>query len=728
MRLVLMAQRADPPRRCFNIVKLYIARQRQQRAFSASVAVLLSLVLWFSSLALAQNSGLTLTGTFHMDDVLTGPSRYLVAEVSSESEERLLTVEWVRNDSAWFPYWALMLRSEAGLLTRGSEVELARISPTAGGIYDWELSLDTIQGRVALRMTDSRSGDLVYAGGREIQPYAGKVYPSPAAGGRVVAEQYLPIATSWQSGVRGDGGSFLALRRFEPNTEALVRVNVVETLAAGEFRIVARSDGSQEATVLVEPFVPTQGATFIDLPLELLPVGRSKVALEFIDGENVLYSWPQDVLIGNVTARVGWQNRVVDEGITIGELTLQSDSALGAVEIAVYASFARMVWDEEQRLFETEPFGSRQLIHTGQVEIVDGVTSVAFTTPLPEAPAVWEVTYEVVTAPDVVSHTANGTHYLTTYPGATIEPGEAFTVVVLPDTQYWSKSYAQVYMRVGEWIAANAADKRIALVLHMGDVTNENVPDQWLVAARSMKLWNGIVPYVVTVGNHDYVTDGRPGGHVKARGTSRINQYFFPEEFPHLAGMLEEGRLENAYYTLEIGGIDFLIIDLEFGAPDEALEWANEVAAQYPDHFGIFVTHTYTSPSGPRNYRGYLARSYEIASNPDTTVNDGEDMWWKFVRHHRNLHMVLSGHRYSPAIPLNVGRGVHGNNVYEMLIDYQNEDYGGNGYIVLFEFRPDGRVKVDAYSPFLDQYKTDVAPNGFTNSFTLNFADVLVRQ
>ena len=53
-------------------------------------------------------------------------------------------------------------------------------------------------------------------------------------------------------------------------------------------------------------------------------------------------------------------------------------------------------------------------------------------------------------------------------------------------------------------------------------------------------------------------------------------------------------------------------------------------------------------------------------------------------------------------------KGEHGNLVHQMLVNYQMQPLGGEGYLRLLEFLPDGQtVQVKSYSPFYEQYKTD---------------------
>lgn len=99
---------------------------------------------------------------------------------------------------------------------------------------------------------------------------------------------------------------------------------------------------------------------------------------------------------------------------------------------------------------------------------------------------------------------------------------------------------------------------------------------------------------------------------------------------------------------------------------------------------------------------------------------EGINMWWKLVKNHSNFFMVLSGHRYSPVIPRRIGHGDAGNKVYELLVDFQGEPNGGDGWFVLMEFRPDGNIYVDTYSPYLDEYKNAVDKYGYNCRFLID--------
>src|SRR5690606_18545270 len=125
--------------------------------------------------------------------------------------------------------------------------------------------------------------------------------------------------------------------------------------------------------------------------------------------------------------------------------------------------------------------------------------------------------------------------------------------------------------------AEHASDEQIGLAVVLGDVTDHNVPAEWEVAHQSIRLLEGVVPYVVTIGNHDM----GPNGDASTRET--LFHRYFPEPAADdrlaFGGSYRPGELENSYYFVTLGETEFMVMSLEFLPRDEVLEWANAVAA-----------------------------------------------------------------------------------------------------------------------------------------------------
>lgn len=284
-----------------------------------------------------------------------------------------------------------------------------------------------------------------------------------------------------------------------------------------------------------------------------------------------------------------------------------------------------------------------------------------------------------------------------------------YGIVVLPDTQMYSWKHPHVYEAQTEWIAENAKRYNIAYVIHVGDVTQNNVKVEWEAAVSAHRKMADVVPCALVPGNHDL----GPGGKARSRD-SLMSDYFSVSQFrktPTFGGVYdkEPDRIENNYHLFSAGGRDWLILGLEFGPRDDVLRWANEVVAAHPKRTVIMVTHAYLRPDNFRyNRKRLLGEKKKPAgidayalSKAEGGYNDGEDLWNKLVSKHANMTMVLSGHVcYTGLLS---SKGEAGNTVHQMLVDYQRDPNGGNGFLRLLQVAPDGvTVKINDYSPFLD--------------------------
>jgi calcineurin-like phosphoesterase family protein len=300
------------------------------------------------------------------------------------------------------------------------------------------------------------------------------------------------------------------------------------------------------------------------------------------------------------------------------------------------------------------------------------------------------------------------------------EDESSFTVVVLPDTQYYASAFPEILEAQTRWVVRRRTAHRIAFVVHEGDIVDANEPRQWQTAARSLHELDGVVPYVLSAGNHDY----RRLGSWISRETA-INEYFPPVRFaqtPWFRGTFEPGHIENSFAIIETPGGIWLILSLEFGPRDAVLVWADGIAKRYATTPAILLTHAYLYSDGTR---------YDHVSRPDQKwnphqymaddragdVNDGEEIWRKLVSRNDNIRFVLCGHDLADGVGRLTSVRPDGTIVHQLLANYQIGALGGEGFLRLMRFFPDeGTVAVRTYSPFSGRYKTD--PD---NQFTLEY-------
>jgi len=118
------------------------------------------------------------------------------------------------------------------------------------------------------------------------------------------------------------------------------------------------------------------------------------------------------------------------------------------------------------------------------------------------------------------------------------------TLVVMPDTERYSDDYPRLFEVQTHWIRENWRRRKIAYVLHLGDITQHNAPAEWELAKRCFGILDGQVPYALVPGNHDYSGPSR---------STLINRFFSVAEmqkWPTFGGAYQQGRLENSYHSL----------------------------------------------------------------------------------------------------------------------------------------------------------------------------------
>jgi hypothetical protein len=159
-------------------------------------------------------------------------------------------------------------------------------------------------------------------------------------------------------------------------------------------------------------------------------------------------------------------------------------------------------------------------------------------------------------------------------------------------------------------------------------------------------------------------------------------------------------------------GTDYMVLTLEFGPRDTVLAWADSIVDAHPRHKVIVNTHCYMYYDNTRLGSGdqWSPHNYAIDKNPGD-VNDGEEMWEKFVKKHENIFLVLSGHVLGTGTAYLVSDGDKGNKVYQILTNYQKSVVGslngGNGFLRIMTFDPDSqKLLVQTYSPYLDSFQT----------------------
>lgn len=302
-----------------------------------------------------------------------------------------------------------------------------------------------------------------------------------------------------------------------------------------------------------------------------------------------------------------------------------------------------------------------------------------------------------------------------------------FTMVVLPDTQYYTrdasppkrpkaddKTYFEAQTR---WAWDHRYDKKVIGLFGVGDVVNnaDQLP-QWQRANGAMEILEDLsdpnypdgLPYGVAFGNHDQYPNST------ADGTKVANTYFGNDRFVGRSyyGSTYNGDHDENYTYFKAGDLEIVLISFQFNEKPsaEVLAWARSVLLAHPKALGVVATHYIVTGGGDFSEQGKAI----YAALKDVP----------------NLQLMASGHVSKDARRTDT---FEGNVIHSMLSDYQRsapdpkdpekpvvveqgQTNGGQGYMRVWSFSPRTQeLNVTSYSPKKDKYYTDSR-----NKFTLD--------
>ena len=257
--------------------------------------------------------------------------------------------------------------------------------------------------------------------------------------------------------------------------------------------------------------------------------------------------------------------------------------------------------------------------------------------------------------------------------------GEDFTVIAIPDTQnlVTSSAGAAKFNTLTQWIVTNKDADNIAFTTHLGDIVNSSSSSESQYADTAMDILDaGNVAYSVGPGNHDLLSG------------SLYSTYFGSSRFSgksYYQGYYTGGSDNyNNYSFFSAGGMDFMIINLQYSAGSGALEWADGLLKTYSDKRAIVVQH-------------------DMLNTSNTWVNQTT---YNSLKDNPNLFLMLCGHMHTSSDGAGYveGTGESGQAIHVIMTDYQ--DFS-NGYVKILEFQPsDNEIVVRTYSPDLNSYRT----------------------
>lgn len=633
-----------------------------------------------------------------------------------------LSLVWSINESSWWAAWHLQVVTKSGAYDLGPTV-----SPAPGHTYETTLSCDQASGALSVRMIDATNGTLVSKGGFQIPTNTETIYagvglelPDSTSSSQAITLEsftvipsYVPVAYEWELRSLKPDGQELPVWLFDTNDQLVISLSAPPQKPQGQFIFLLEHNGIWQE--LGRSIAQTEAR--IVVPVANLPIGASHVHIKYVENNTTLLSDSQEIQIGALEVAAGPIAYDRGDGQIKGTITLHSAGAMD-VELLLQAAIAEMAWSGKDGKYLQTPQAA-PVLWSQPMHIAPGETVLPVAIPVPPKQGVWRVDYQVSVNPEPHLTTSGLSQYVATYAPAQIEPGEPYTIAIIPDTQLYTQDFPEVFMRETEWLAEHAEELNLGMVLHVGDITQSNTPDQWQHAVNAIRLLDGVAPYVLIVGSgHDFSNP---------RYSSLFNKFFTidnAKKNSNLAGVFKEGHLEDSYALFTLGGDKYLVIAFSSGPSDEAVAWANELATRYPDHKVIVLSHMIMAKQGTfmndTDLSQWPPSAYAFSKAPGESVNTGQELWDKLLSQHPNMFMSVSGHVPVSAVARRLDKGVYGNTVYSLLADYQHLSHGGDGWIVLMTFNPDDTVDVRTYSTYLNTYKQDYDSYGFNCRFTID--------
>ncbi len=309
--------------------------------------------------------------------------------------------------------------------------------------------------------------------------------------------------------------------------------------------------------------------------------------------------------------------------------------------------------------------------------------------------------------------TGFGTSFVSAEGGA---PGDTdpFTLVVVPDTQKYALS-PTLHQTIGaqtQWIVDRRNDLNVKFAVQVGDlVENWNNATEWgRVSGHFQTLDTAALPYAVLSGNHDMSQTGLAPRFGEYFGPSRFVNAAWNSESVRYGGYLGDNQFgpdpvdrfnQNNYALLTAGGMDLLLLQLEFESPAYSLAWAQKVIDAHPNRRVIVSTHGFIHTGGNR--------SNTVLRTDGKSANQ---VWDELIYPNCNVFMVLNGHWHDGDIgeARRTDANACGTPVHQILTNYQSRANGGNGWLRYYTFVPDqNRIEAYTYSPTLGTFEQDAS-------------------
>ncbi|WP_299742886.1 LamG-like jellyroll fold domain-containing protein [uncultured Rossellomorea sp.] len=278
-------------------------------------------------------------------------------------------------------------------------------------------------------------------------------------------------------------------------------------------------------------------------------------------------------------------------------------------------------------------------------------------------------------AVEVEGHVENGSNEKQ----ALLTNKENYNFLFVPDPQKTVRYMPELFYEQVKWISKKEQNLNISMTAFLGDMVDQSHSlEEWNNSSSSVDILDKHkTPYVTIAGNHDY-GEGDP-----------YLDYYGPERFadkPYYKGASPTGY--SSYSVIKAGNYEYLFLSLDMQHIVEDIPWAKQVLKNHPSTPTILLSH----------------QIINIGGDGETMIDTwrGSLIWDELVNDHNQVFMTVNGHHHGAGH--RIKENAHGNEVIQMLVDYQSSYQGGNGWMRFAEFsESDDKISFKTFSPWVEK-------------------------
>ncbi len=181
-----------------------------------------------------------------------------------------------------------------------------------------------------------------------------------------------------------------------------------------------------------------------------------------------------------------------------------------------------------------------------------------------------------------------------------------FTIVVLPDTQYYSAYYKDTFFEQTNWCCSCQNKLNISFVSHLGDIVEHDneKPKEWIVAKKALyTLLKCDIPHGFLPGNHDVNYNIKNEQDINDAYsmfdlTFKLEDYKSKSWFGYQVYSNKSIRNNFQLFTAKDKSETFLYFHIEFflspilgEEKNSIIRWMNNIILLYPYRSVIIATH-----------------------------------------------------------------------------------------------------------------------------------------